>query len=192
MSDLADCAAQLAAWLPRARALITRPDIDGTHGAGQPGSAPPWNPAAAAATMDAHEGLRRLEASLRLAVTGRTGQRRGGSDANTQEALRAIEALGEAVTTDAAAQAARILDRWSVQVQQLPAIDRQERWLRVDAMCPYCRFPNSLRVAVRSRKVTCLRYGACQDGDGNHPAGVMEVGAASAQPCVAWQDGLVT
>lgn len=33
--------------------------------------------------------------------------------------------------------------------------------------------------------------GACQDSDGNHPVGTMEIGRVSAQPCVVWADGLV-
>ena len=80
---LAEACALIAECLPVALQLVTEPDADGTTGTGQPSSRPPWNQAAASAAMDAHEGLRRLEASLRLAVTGHTGPRRGGSDAST-------------------------------------------------------------------------------------------------------------
>src|SRR5437016_7647906 len=123
-ADLAASCADIAAWLPVARALTGQPDNDGTTAIGHPASCPPWNPAAAAAVMDAHEGLRRLEASLRLAVTGHPGPRRGGSDASTAAAIAAVEALGQAVTTPAMAAAARILDRWTRQIQELPAIDQ--------------------------------------------------------------------
>ena len=187
-ADLAESCKAITVLLPAAETLITRPDTDGTEGHAQPGSCPPWNPAAATAVMNAHEGLRRLEASLRLQVTGRPGIRRGGSQANTAAAIRAIEALGCAVTTDAMAQAARILDRWSRQIQELPAVDEAEHPQKVQAPCPYCGF-GMLRVYPRSGQVTCLRWGACFDADGRHPAGVMEVGRLAAQ--VRWNDGLV-
>ncbi len=178
----------IAAWLPAARALTSQPDQDGAMAAGQPSGRPPWNPAAANAALAAHEGLRRLEASLRLAVTGRPGPRRGGSDANTDAALTAIEALGHAITVPAMAQAARILDRWSRAIQQLPAVDEAETPVKIPARCPYCGFA-MLRVYPREGRVTCLRFGACFDADGAHPAGTMEVGRLG--PQVRWNDGLV-
>ncbi len=180
--------ADIAAWLPIARTLITQPDTDGTTTGGQPASCPPGNPAAMAAVTDADEGLRRLEASLRVAVTGRPGPRRGGSDANTAAAIAAIEALGHAVTTTAMAQAARLLDRWSRAVQELPAIDQAEHPQKIPAKCPYCGF-TMLRVYPREGRVTCLRFGACWDTDGRHPVGTMEIGRLG--PQVRWNDGLV-
>lgn len=186
----ASCAA-IAALLPAAEALMAEPDHDGTSGGGKPGSRPPWNPAAASAAMDAHEGLRRLEASLRRDVTGRTGPRRGGSDANTMAALKAIEALGHAVTADAMAEAARILDRWSRAIQELPAVDEAEPWRRVSATCPYCGF-GMLRVKSRSGEVTCLRHGACFDTDNRHPIGRMDISRLTGDAVITWADGLVT
>lgn len=186
---LAEACASLAAWLPEAAALIAEADADGIAGSGQPGSRPPWNSAAAAAVMDAHEGVRRLEASLRQAVAGHPGPRRGGSDANTMDALRAIEALGHGVSADAEAEAARIIDRLSRAIRELPAVDEAERAQKITAPCPYCQFP-MVRVFPRSGRVTCLRIGVCLDSDGRHPVGTMEVGLAGAQ--VRWNDGLVT
>ena len=199
--DLAAACATIARLLPVAEAMMTEPDTGipaaaTGHGraAKAAGSAlsalshPPWNPAAASAVMDAHEGLRRLEASLRRDVTGKLGRKRPGSDANTMAALEAIEALGCAVTASSAALAARILDRWSRQIQELPAVDEAERPQRIPAACPYCHFP-MLRVFPRSGQVTCLRWGACFDADGRHPVGTVEVGRLS--PQVRWQDGLV-
>jgi hypothetical protein len=188
--DLTASCATIAKLLPVADALVTEPDTDGTSSGGKPGSSPPWNPAAASAAMDAHEGLRRLEASMRHAVTGHTGPRRGGSSANTMAAIVAIEALGQAVTTDAMARAARILDGWSRQIQELPAVDEAEPWRRVPARCPYCGF-GMLRVAPRSGQVTCLRYGACRDSEGHHPVGRMDVSRLTGDPLIRWNDGLV-
>lgn len=189
-ADLGEQCASLAGWLPVAAALIAEPDADGATGGGQPGSRPPWNSAAASALTDAAEGVRRLEASLRLAVTGHTGRRRGGSDANTEMAIKAIEALGYAVAPDDAAHAARILERWSRQIRELPAVDDAEPWRRIPATCPYCGF-GMLRVAPRSGQVTCLRYGACLDSDGRHPLGHVDVSALTGEPLIRWADGLV-
>lgn len=189
--DLGEACADLAALLPAAAALISQADADGTTGSGQPGSRPPWNSAAAAAIMDAREGVRRLEASLRLQVAGHAGPRRGGSDANTMDALRAIEALGHGVTMEAAHEAARFLARWTRAIRELPAVDDAEPWRRVPAACPYCGF-GMLRVAPRSGMVTCLRYGACTDSDGRHPSGRMDVSALTGDPVIQWQDGLVS
>jgi hypothetical protein len=187
-ADLGGSCADLARWLPVAAALMAEPDTDGAMAHGQPASRPPWNPAAANAFHDADEGVRRLEASLRLAVTGRPGPRRGGSGAATMAALDAVENLGEAVTATAMAKAARILDRWSRAIQQLPAVDEAERPQKVTTECPYCKF-KMLRVFPREGRVTCLRYGACWDGNGQHPKGTMEVGRLG--PQVRWADGLV-
>ena len=136
----ASCAA-LARWLPAAEVLTRHPDTDGSTGSGQPGSRPPWNSAAANAVTDPHEGVRRLEASLRLLVTGHTGPRRGGSDANTMAALKAIGNLGRAVDEDAAHAAARFLERWTRAIQQLPAVDEVEpARILWGVECPYCHY----------------------------------------------------
>jgi len=188
VTALGEACAAIAERLPQAAALTAKPDTDGSTGHGKPGSRPPWNSAAANAALDAHEGLRRLEAVMRKAVTGHA-LRRGGSDANTLKAIEAIERLGAAMTADAAVQAARILDRWSLAIQQLPAIDEAERWQRVSgACCPYCGHP-MLRLSPRSGRVTCLRWGVCADRDGNHPQGQVDR-SVSGEPMVSWADGL--
>jgi hypothetical protein len=185
---LPEACATLGAWLPQAHQLTWQPDTDGSHHHGNTGSRPPWNTAAANAHLDACEGVRRLEASLRYAITGHPGPRRGPTTANTYLALQAIENLGNAITTRAAAEAARILDRWSLAITQLPAIDKAERWQKVSgAACPYCGHP-MLRLQPRSGRVTCLRYGACADADGNHPQGFVDH-SVTGEPMVAWADG---
>jgi hypothetical protein len=192
VTRLDDACAAMTACYAEARALTAQPDNDGpAASSGQPASRPPWNQAAAAAAMDPHEGLRRLEAAMRLAVTGHPGPRRGGSDANTYHAIAAIQNLGHAVTAQAAAQAARILDRWTQAIQQLPAIDQAEPWHRIHAPCPYCGHA-MLRVRHRSGDITCLRYGACHDRDGHHPAGRLDVSQLNGTPVIRWNDGLVT
>jgi len=193
VTGLPEACADLAGWLPAAAALLAEPDAGDTTAGGGPATAsrPPWNSEVAAALYDAHEGVRRLEASLRLAVTGRAGRRRGGSDGNTLAALDAIGSLGEAVGTGAASVAARLLGRWTTAWEQLPAVDLTETPRKVTARCPYCDFP-MMRVFPRSGRVTCLRFGNCEDSDGNHPVGHLRASRLDGSACVEWADGLVT
>jgi hypothetical protein len=190
MTDLTESCAAMAGWLPIAQALIAEPDMDGTAGGGQPGTRPPWNGAAAIACLDAHEGIRRLEASLRLAVTGHTGPKRGGSDACTIAAIAAIEKLSSAIGDHGRGVAAGLLDGWAQRIRELPAVDEAEPWRRVPATCPYCGF-GMLRVQARAGKVTCLRYGACRDSEGHHPIGHVDVSRLTGDPLIRWNDGLV-
>lgn len=164
---------------------------------GVQGSRVPGNIAAMMVALDAHEFVRRLEASLRLAVTGKPGPKRGGSDANTRAALRAIVNLGEAVSEDAAAEAARLLERFVTSIGQLPSVDDVPRWERIrpgpgglPPACPNCK-TYSLRVALQSGSVMCV-YPNCTDLDGNRPpTGRMELSRITGDPLVAWRDGTV-
>lgn len=188
---LQEWCAELGRWLPTAQALIGEPDTDGTRTHTAPTSRPPWNGAVAAAVLDAHEGVRRLEASLRKAVTGRPGPRRGGSDANTQAAIVAIGQLAYAVDEDGQRVATVYVARLVTPMRQLPAVDEDERPRKVAWPCRYCGF-EMLRIFPRSGRVTCLRQGACFDLDGNHPIGHMGLNLVTQEGAVYWQDGSVT
>jgi hypothetical protein len=201
---VADAAAELARAVTVAEVLIGRPDTEGTTAAGS-ATVPsaPWNTQAANAALDAHQLARRLEASLRRDVTGRTGPARGGSDANTLLAIAAITSLSYAlpeghVRTENGepcpcgyCRVARLLTRMVMAVERLPAVDTAEVWQRVAAECPYCG-RGMLRYAPRSGRLTCLAYGSCADSDGNHPVGHLTISELDSMPCVAWADGLVT
>jgi hypothetical protein len=208
-TDLAESCAALAKLLPVARALTARPDTDGTTGGGQPSSRPPWNQAAENAVLDAHEGVRRLEASWRLIVTGHTGPRRGGSDANTMAAIKAAVALAYGLPVRHIheydddgnrkpgpcrchhCRSVRFLERLMRPIEEHPAVDKAEPWRRVAGIaCPYCGYP-MLRVRPREMTVTCLRYGICRDSGGQHPVGHMEISRLTCDPIVRWNDGLV-
>jgi hypothetical protein len=187
-----DAATALHHAITTAEQLITKPDTTPAGAIGEAaGSAPPWNAAAANAALGAHQLARRLEASLRFAVTGHCGPRRGGSDANTAAAIAAITRLAEAVSDDSAALAARLMDQATAAVDRLPAVDTAQVWRRVAAPCPYCGF-GMLRYAPRPGVVTCLRFGVCFDSDGRHPQGQLGVNGVTGDGLVAWSDGLVT
>ena len=183
MTALADACADLAAALPRAQALTHIPDTDGTTSRSAPGSRPPWNPAAATALLDALEGARQLEASWRSGVVRPMRV--------TGAVLASIVRLSYAMTETDQRMAVVAVTRWTTAILQLPAVDTEERPQRVAADCPYCGF-GMLRVYPRSGRVTCLRFGACADNDGNHPLGHAGRSALNGDPVVTWQDGLVT
>jgi hypothetical protein len=210
MTDsLAAACDSLARWLPAAKALIAAQDVeDGTDAMpGRPcaGSRPPWNTAAANAALDPHEGVRRLEAYLRLLKNGHPGPRRGGSDANTLIALKAIENLGyglpvnhDDVTDEDGrrrpcqcphCRAVRFLGRWTRPIEQLPAIDKDEPWRKAAAVCHHCGYTMML-FQPRAGRVTCLRWGICTDHDGNHPEGLVQQ-SVTGHPMVAWDDGCI-
>jgi len=187
-AGLREACADLERWLPQAAALTALPDTDGTTAHGKPGSRPPWNQAAANAAMDAHAGIRDIEADLFYAVTGRPRRARGGSDGNTLAAIRATVALSASVAQGDAQDAARLIAGWVMVIQQLPAVDEAERFVRVyGAACPYCQVP-MLRLGERSGRVTCLRAGSCYDSNGEHPAGFISR-SVSGEPMISWQDG---
>jgi hypothetical protein len=189
-----DAAADLTRAITTAETLITQPDTAPAVPGGATGSTPPWNAAAANAALGAHQLARRLEASLRYAVTGHCGPPRGGSDANTAAAITAITRLAEAVSDDSAALAARLMDQASAAVDRLPAVDTADVWQHLRAPCPYCGL-GMLRACMsgeRYGEVTCLRYGACVDREGRHPRGRLGVNGVTGDGLVAWADGLVT
>ncbi len=88
-------------------------------------------------------------------------------------------------------EAVRAVSQWTVAILYLPAVDQEERPQRISSPCVYCGFA-MVRVYPRSGRVTCLRYGACLDGDGNHPVGMIGRSRLDGSPCVTWNDGLVT
>jgi hypothetical protein len=196
-SPVAAAADELGRGLAAAARLISRPDVTATssRAATPAGSAPPWNTAAAAAVLDAHEGIRRAEASLRRQVTGHPGDRRGGSTVNTYRALDAVVRLAEAIPDEDRVRIARILRRWDAATRRLTAVDQLARWIPIRAQaggrppaCPYCR-TFSLRVAERSGVIVCF-YPGCADADGERPYGRLDMSRITGDPVIAWNDGL--
>jgi hypothetical protein len=163
----------------------------------------PGDAQAFAALMVIWEKVPRLEAALRLAVTGRPGPRRGGSAGNFLDALAAVPGLAAGLDEDAEAVAARILE-WLVDLARaVPAIDEAQRWRYVRGRaCPYCgcwALKVLLDAAGRpSGHVEChaapvTRDGVevwCADRNGLRPAAMMGTDAHG-HPALMWADGLV-
>ena len=185
---LRDACADLAAWLPAGAALIAEQDADGTSAHGKPGSRPPWNAAAANAVYDAHAGLRRHHAMLHAEVTGQPLTHVASAAHATGGHIRAIVALGVNASHASAQDTARAVTGWVIAIQQLPAVDEAERFIRVHgAECPYCHMP-MLRLGARSGRVACLRFGSCYDSNGEHPSGFVSH-SVSGDAFIAWNDG---
>ncbi|GAA1015849.1 hypothetical protein Aple_010530 [Acrocarpospora pleiomorpha] len=161
------------------------------------GSPAPWHPEAGMVLLTIHEEARRLEASLRGLVVGHPGRRRGGSDANTVEALNAIANLVHGVPPAAANRAARIIERWLRAGRQIGDIGEEEPWVPIPVpygalppLCPYCQ-TFSLRMLVLARQVRCVNR-ACRDRDGRPPEGRLENSRLNGDPQISWADGRVT
>ena len=179
--DLGPLLAALQALLPD---QIGDPTVGMTaHRKNTVGSPAPWHAQAAAALMDIHEGVRRMEASMRIDISGQPGRRRGGSAANTAAALTSLVRLGYGL--DAI---------WITHAQQLRDIDEAPRWIAIHVptgqlppTCPYCS-TYSLRVASNSGAVRCANR-RCLDTQGKRPYGVIERGQYTGRPLVAFADG---
>jgi hypothetical protein len=193
---VSDACEQLAAYLALLEELVAEPSspIGGPAGM-SPRAADtpePWNAPAGRALMDGHEGVRRLEAALRYAVTYHPGLRRGGSAGNTAAALAAIPKLAAGLSEDDEAAAARILERWVNQARAVDAIDEAQRWRPLPSRpCPYCGCW-FLRVLLdgsgrATGHIECFGH----TGTGAACRAVAGVGTDDrGRPVLAWADGL--
>ena len=133
---------QLAAYRAVLEAIIAEPSAAGDVVACVRRRAEPplpGNSAAFGALMVIWEHVPRLEAALRLAVTGHPGQRRGGSAGNLLAALHAIPGLAAGLDEDAEGAVARILEWLCNLARIIPDIDEAQQWRRIrNHPCRYC------------------------------------------------------
>jgi len=196
-SHVADLAGDLQPLLVILEGLLTEPVADPTAGRVHRkviGSPAPWHADAASVLMDAHEGVRRLEASIRRDVAGHLGARRGSSALNTAQALRAIAALANALNDDDAHHAARILRIWVSQARQIRDIDLEPSWAPLPSVpgapppaCPYCA-TYGLRFARLSGAVRCCNP-RCRDTRDQRPYGLIEQGKYTGRAMLVFADG---
>jgi len=190
----------LISALDRARALVPEPDTVGALAPGGtvPSSSPPWNTPAADAVYDVTEAARRLESQLRTEVTG-SQLHRGGTDANTNDAIAALGVLTEAIPEKRARQVQRLLSRWTLRCLRLPAIDEAIIWQSIrmrpgdnrPPVCPFCSTPN-LRVSDRSYVVMCFYPDCPGDSNETKPAFArLTLDNKSGTVMLVWDDGLI-
>jgi hypothetical protein len=196
---VADAATALASYVSILRRLIAEPVAEGaapgmtSRGASSP---EPWYTPAGQALMDAWEGVFRLEAAMRYAVTGHPGPQRGRSARSWYAALDALPALaaglGDAAYAD---NAVRALYRWIEPAKSVHGIDERRRLRhlprkpgdRLPPRCPRCRC-FMLVADLDARIVYCTVQG-CQDRNGLPPVAQMTT-TADGRPALAWADGL--
>lgn len=145
----------------------------------------PWNAAVALCRLDLHALVRGIEAEWRVEI-GIPVRPRGGSDANTREALRALERLAPAVTEATAISAARKLSRWTRTAQLiLGDAERPRRLPEVlgsgDAICPACA-RKSLRMWAMTGIVRCVSPGCCAEAQ-------VEYAEAEGRIMLIWRTG---
>jgi hypothetical protein len=199
----ADAADALARGMTAATNLLARPDTDGTMAAigGQtPHSTEPWNAAAGAALMTAHQAVRDLENEL-LIRDGLQARYRGGSTANTLRALeQVVIRAGNGHPADAAMVTRRLFGL-AAPAERLPAVDERASWLpirggddgRDSPACPLCG-TWSLRLAEQSMALACFYQGPpCRDGSGGglRILGRLAWSAVTADPVLIWEDDVL-
>lgn len=161
-------------------------DGDGENGRGgmrRPHSPPPWNAAAALCRMDLHALAREIEKRWRTAA-GFRALARGGSDANTRAALRALEALCEARGVDPRGGMLD-LERWTRGARMTLGDLERPRRVPGDMECPCCSGRTLSMLALRGI-VMCVNP-ACRDADGMPPQARMEYVALTDRVELVWQ-----
>jgi hypothetical protein len=199
-----DSCTALAGYRTALERHVTEPSSPQGGMAPRPADAPfPGDAQAFAALMVIIEKVPRLEASLKLAVAGHPGLRRGGSAGNFLAALDAIPALAAGLPEDDEAVVASVLEWLADVARAVPAIDEAQRWRYVRGRaCPYCgcwALKVLLDAAGRpSGHVEChaapvVRDGVqvwCADRNGLRPAAMMGTDAHG-HPALMWADGKV-
>ena len=187
---------QVADYLARLEGLAVEPR--GPDGApvrpARPAIIPEPYGHAGVVLMTTHEGIRRLEASLRLAVLGEPGRRRSGSDEDTAGALAMIAKLATQLDERRAKRAARFLAWMIGGAQCVDGIDEARRWRhvpknaddRLPPRCPYCGTCN-LVADVEALLVACA-YPGCTDRNEDAPVAAMGYDEAGV-PVLTWADG---
>jgi hypothetical protein len=136
----------LAGYLPELERHAPEPDAAASAAAGmtaRPPAAPlPGNAAAIYALTGIHATARQLEGVLKYAAGARRPGPlavRGGSDANTAEALAAITSLIDVADDDLYRTVITELDQRLDEARKVRAIDEAEEWRPVRSRaCPYC------------------------------------------------------
>lgn len=152
----------------------------------------PWNGSAAALTQELHEKIRRFEVHMQDIVTGIRGVRRGGSDANTRFALKAVANLAEAPVMDdqTVLGVLNYLDGWVHRAETFFEPDKGLRRLprepgEKEARCPWCAY-QTLRWHPSSGIVVCVNP-ECRTEGGTRPRWAAEYGIDGDVLRFSWQ-----
>jgi hypothetical protein len=166
----------------------TRPDTMGRSATAVHAS-PPWDARVAYLIFDLAQMVRGLERNLHLLISGSSGLR-GGSDENTQLALRALPSLAAAVDAEVTYLTANQVESWCIAART--AIGEIEPLSRLPQLpghseprCPWCE-RQSLRLQKQAGIVRCVNP-ICLDDDGNRPIAHAEI--VEDMPLFRWLNG---
>lgn len=156
-------------------------------------SQPPWNASAANVILDLHALTRKMESELR-AELGLPRRIRGGSDANTAQALDAVLRLAESADDWLVRVYSRELDRWAKRARV--TLDETEFPRRLprqpghpEPVCPFCH-AHTLRSLPAAGDIFCINP-ACKDENKKRPRARMEYSKVAGDWVMVWQDDVV-
>lgn len=150
----------------------------------------PWHAPAAHLIHDFHTEIRRLEVNLKAEVSGIRGVRRGGSDRNTELALKSIVNLSEAVDDQTVNGVLNFFDRW---LRRAEAVFSPDKGLhRVprepgeeELRCPWCEY-QTMRWQPSTGILVCINP-ECRTGDGVRPRWIAAYELVSDQLSFTWK-----
>lgn len=194
-SRITDACADLAGLLARLEQEISYKRREGFTAGGSPskgGHRPlaAWNTPVAMLIFVIHAGVRELDADLTYAVA-HTTRPRGGAHSVTLILLERLPSLAAGADQHIAHRTARQLESWSGQARLV--LGETERLSRLPRQPgePEPRCPNCEKMTLRYRAFTgiiaCINP-ECRNGDGNRTSGLLEIGALSGEPQIAWSD----
>ncbi len=154
-------------------------------------SQPPWNAAVADAILDLHARSREAEALMRLRL-GFPARHRGGSAANTRNALSNITRLAQGCDDETVRGTGRWLDAWCrkarIVLGEAEAAKRLPRAVgEKSALCPWCR-KDTLRQLALAGTIFCADP-SCTDSEGRRPRAQLEY--FDNDFALRWQDDLL-
>lgn len=150
----------------------------------------PWHTTAANLACDLHAEVRRIEVHLIGLVTGVHGVRRGGSDKNTQFALKAIVNLSHAVDDQSVMGVLGSLERWNRRAEAVFSPDKGlhrvprdpgEKELR----CPWCAF-QTMRWQPATGIIVCVNP-ECRTDQGIRPRWIADYTLADNEMRFSWK-----
>lgn len=152
-------------------------------------STEPWHGAAANLVHAFYAEVRRLEVNLKATVTGIRGVRRGGSDGNTQLALRSIVNLSHSVDDQAVLGLLGYMEKWSRQAEAVFDPDRGLHRLprapgEKEARCPWCEF-QTMRWQPATGIIVCVNP-ECRNDLGVRPRWQADYQVVGDQLQFAW------
>jgi len=157
-------------------------------------SQPPWCVPVAYAITGLHALARRMESELRDDLDF-TPLERGGSDANTREAFKAVMRLAESADDFIIRSYNRELDKWWKTAKiALDEIDIPKRIPRApgkaEPPCPFCK-NHTLRVKILENEIFCINPACPGDGQGKKPKAYMDYSDVVGGWVVRWSDGII-